>query len=415
MRIAFVHPFMITPGGSEYITKWLCDQLASDGHQVTLFTMGYDETIFGSPNGKFAVLNLLPQRLTTVSARTAIRSCVFAAKRLAKDAPHFDCIIAHIFPATLWCHWARNFQPYFPPVIWLCQEPPRFLHWRMLDFNYRQRFPVRPIRLFIDCLHESRRLILGRLPAYLLRSLDIMAVSRLTGIIANSRFTAETVQRVYRRSALVCHLGVPVNHSFEFGERVIHSDQAELLYVGRLSKHKNIDMLIRGFEAASLPPQWHLRLIGLPDKKWQRALYQLVDRLRLKDRVIFSGMIPSYDHIMDAYQKAYAVVYLPLDEPFGLVPLEAGVNGRCVVVSDHGGPAELVTNGYDGLTVNPLSVPAIAAALSKIASSYDTAMRMGVNWRNKVLNNYTVKHFADRFLQLLNALVTQSATVHTLQ
>jgi glycosyltransferase involved in cell wall biosynthesis len=57
-----------------------------------------------------------------------------------------------------------------------------------------------------------------------------------------------------------------------------------------------------------------------------------------------------------------------IPEPFGLVVVEGMAAGLPVIAADAGGPAEVITNGVDGLLCPPGDVNALATALQSLAA-----------------------------------------------
>jgi glycosyltransferase involved in cell wall biosynthesis len=73
----------------------------------------------------------------------------------------------------------------------------------------------------------------------------------------------------------------------------------------------------------------------------------------------------SDDEIRELYRRA-AVVLLPGEEDFGIVPLEAQACGRPVVAYARGGALETVIPGETGVLVEEASAPAFAAAIRHV-------------------------------------------------
>ena len=97
------------------------------------------------------------------------------------------------------------------------------------------------------------------------------------------------------------------------------------------------------------------------------------------------------------YREALATVYVPVDEPFGLVALESMLHGTPVVISDHGGMAEVVTDGDMGFHVNPFDPEAVAGAVKTLLDNPNLARRMGESGHNRVVENFTLEKFVERF------------------
>ena len=68
------------------------------------------------------------------------------------------------------------------------------------------------------------------------------------------------------------------------------------------------------------------------------------------------------------YGAADALVFPTLYEPFGNVALEAFACGLPVITSTHSGAAELIQEGENGFTCDPLDPRQLAEAMQKLLS-----------------------------------------------
>jgi glycosyltransferase involved in cell wall biosynthesis len=110
----------------------------------------------------------------------------------------------------------------------------------------------------------------------------------------------------------------------------------------------------------------------------------LADKLNVSQRVRLPGFVPE-EELIDLYANALAVCYLPLDEDYGYVSLEAMYAGRALVVaSDGGGATEFVEDGANGFVVAP-DPREIAARLDALYADRALARRMGARGREKVM------------------------------
>lgn len=128
-----------------------------------------------------------------------------------------------------------------------------------------------------------------------------------------------------------------------------------LIYVGRLSPRKGVDLVIRA--ARVLADQDHIAvtvaLVGsvFPGYEWyELELRELIAQLNLDGQVTFHGFQPTvWPFLADA---DVAVVPSRLDESFGNTVIEALLAARPVVVSDHTGLRE-AAEGFEAAVLTP--------------------------------------------------------------
>ena len=71
-----------------------------------------------------------------------------------------------------------------------------------------------------------------------------------------------------------------------------------------------------------------------------------------------------------------ATVYLAENEAFGISPVESLAAGKPVIGLSHGGVAETVNHGVNGVLLNPqCSVDALCTAIEELNSKYALALR----------------------------------------
>jgi glycosyltransferase involved in cell wall biosynthesis len=154
-----------------------------------------------------------------------------------------------------------------------------------------------------------------------------------------------------------------------------------IFYPSRLEPQKRQDVLI---EAAR-----HLKSdarIVLAGGGRQLAHYQSLiksDR-KIQKRVEMRGFV-SEEEMLKLYRDALAICYLPWDEDYGYVSLEAMYSGKPLIVArDGGGATEFIEDGREGSVVDP-TPEAVARAIDELYLDRKRAQEMGERGREKVL------------------------------
>jgi glycosyltransferase involved in cell wall biosynthesis len=140
--------------------------------------------------------------------------------------------------------------------------------------------------------------------------------------------------------------------------------------VGRLTRQKGFDVLIRAFETLSRRrPEWQLVILGEGEER--AALESLVTDLGLQGRVLLPGPVASPGAVLSA---ARLFVLASRYEGFPNVLLEAMALGvACIATDCDSGPREIVPAGVDGVLVGVDDVEALASAMAALVD--DVALR----------------------------------------
>lgn len=182
-----------------------------------------------------------------------------------------------------------------------------------------------------------------------------MYVTRFDCHISNSDYTAgELKQALANRPEIQVHVRPMGVHcgGFSASRRSVSAREALLrrisvasgiatrprllLYVGRLSPEKNIDILPDMIEilAADSSVEYHLLFAG--DGPRKASLMKLADQ-KAPGRIHLLGHIANRSDLADVYANCDALVHPNPREPFGIAPLEAMASGLPVVAPHAGG------------------------------------------------------------------------------
>ena len=107
------------------------------------------------------------------------------------------------------------------------------------------------------------------------------------------------------------------------------------------------------------------------------------------------GRIP-LSEVSAQYERASVFCMPSKGDAFGIVYLEAQMNGLPVVTLDIGAPPDFVTNGHNGFRVPPGDVQALADHLDTLVSDPQLCFDMGRRGREIVESSYTWDHVGDR-------------------
>jgi glycosyltransferase involved in cell wall biosynthesis len=148
----------------------------------------------------------------------------------------------------------------------------------------------------------------------------------------------------------------------------------KFVYIGRLGVEKNLALVAEAYRRLhATHADAHLILIG--DGPHRKELTRLLDGLP----VTFTGFLDG-DELPVAIASADAKLFPSCTDTWGNAPLEAQACGLPVVVSEIGGPAELMLPGVTGLRIRGHSAEALHEAMVQLMDA-DTRRTMGESAR----------------------------------
>jgi glycosyltransferase involved in cell wall biosynthesis len=184
-----------------------------------------------------------------------------------------------------------------------------------------------------------------------------------------------------------------------------HEAGPVVIAAGRLSPQKGFDRLIPAWSGvARRYPEWRLKIFGSgPDGDDLRSL---VRRHALEGQIAMPGFT---DRLADEMAAAAVFVLSSRAEGFPMVLLEAMGVGLPVVSFDcRNGPADIITDGVDGLLVPEGDQAALTAALCSLIESPARRLEMGRAAR-RTAQRYQLDVIGARWEQILADLVERKA------
>ncbi len=204
-------------------------------------------------------------------------------------------------------------------------------------------------------------------------------------IVVTTSAAAELIPDAYRDKTSLISEGIPRS-------AVLAAPPPEEPYIfssGRLIQYKAMDVIIKAF---AMMKSTGVQLMITGDGPKRPELLELIDRLGLKDRVQLLGRVTRTQNA-DLMSRALFCAFPALREAFGHVNLEAMAAWKPVVVTDWGGPRDLIVNGVTGIKVlgrNPEEhIEMFAAAMDQLVADSKMRRRMGAAAAQRILDNFT--------------------------
>lgn len=144
-------------------------------------------------------------------------------------------------------------------------------------------------------------------------------------------------------------------------------------YLGRLKRYKGVDLVIRAFAGLGRSDAV-LEIAGEGD--FRPALERLVRSLDLGARVRFLGFVTEAEKLA-MLRRSWAVALASPKEGWGLTNVEAEACGTPVIASNSPGIRESVRHNETGFLVPHGDVPAMTAAMARLAESPQLVEEMG--------------------------------------
>jgi glycosyltransferase involved in cell wall biosynthesis len=186
----------------------------------------------------------------------------------------------------------------------------------------------------------------------------------------------------------------------------ISPDDIVIGKIARLFKLKGHEDLFR-IAPALLQKQPRLKFLLVGDGPWRNRFENHVQTLGLQKHFIFTGLVPPAEvpqliGIMDL------LVHLSLREGLPRALPQALAVARPVVAYDCDGAKEICLDGETGLLIPPGNLPALTAALDRLAGDSALRERLGRRGQQFVRERFPVERMVDDLYALYMKLAAHS-------
>lgn len=335
VKVALVHEWLITHGGSEEITGQLC-ALFPD---ADLFTLVSDPVpslaaLIGARRVVVSPLQRIPG--ATRAHRRLLPLMPWAIERF--DFSGYDLVIS-VSHAV-----AKGVRtPPGVPHLNICCSPVRYA-WDLEEQYLEESGLARGVKGLLA------RALLARIRAWDRRTAD-----RPTRILAISEFIRARIQRTWGRDSAVLYPPVDTEYfgAAAGGARAAAGARRLYLTASRFVPYKRIPLIVEAFKQL---PDRDLVVIG-DGPEWAKAQAAAGPNVRLL------GHLPR-NELRDWLQRADGFVFAA-EEDFGIAPVEALAAGTPVLAYGKGGALETVGPGT-GVFFDAQTPEAIAEGVGRL-------------------------------------------------
>lgn len=177
-----------------------------------------------------------------------------------------------------------------------------------------------------------------------------------------------------------------------------------IIYVGRISREKSIDVLIKSMPfILSTRPLAHLIIVG--DGPARRELEELVREMDLTEKVTFTGMIKNEVLLASGLlgeAKVFATASTSENQPMTI--LEAMIFGLPIVGVDARGVPEMISG--NGFVCPPGDPAAMSRAIAAILCDEDTRCRMS-QASKELAREYSIERTTERMVALYRRAIEE--------
>ncbi len=175
--------------------------------------------------------------------------------------------------------------------------------------------------------------------------------------------------------AVSCGIDLSRFHAASDAEIAAAGHHPTVLFVGRLSKEKHIDEIIRAVAAVDSAYDLHAEIVGAGEQA--EALAVLARELAVADRIHLRGKV-SETQLEEAYRRATFFCMPGTAELQSIATLEALASGKPVVLADAVALPHLCREGVNGYLIEPHSIAGYTEAFEKLcAAGPDNRAQMG--------------------------------------
>ncbi len=367
-------------GGYELACRDCCDFLASRGHGVFILSGHYgldvpeDECVYEQMRA-VRRLKYIDYSVSSYRGKLGVEKHNYAATAAAIDAVKPDIVY-------IW-----NMQAVSLAAVLAVQKSGVKRIFEIGDLwpgVYIDDYPITKVKAFVKSLLPG--VVSGRAEIS-----PIIAVSKWIGVEMAEKYGSK---RVY-----VVPNGIKAPHNVKVKR---NEDVTKYIFTGRIDPQKGIETAIEAFAKlvrTQAISNFQFDIYGSGDEIYADHCRHLVDKNGLENFITFCGRV---DNVINLYAD-YDIMIMPttMREPFGMVTVEAMAAGLAVIATNKYGPAEIISDGVDGLLFEPGNSSRLAEKIAILHNDYNLCGRLSAAARKKYLDNYQLEFIKNKVEKIL--------------
>lgn len=301
----------------------------------------------------------------------------------------FDKCISNIinskYPLVVFQSWLTN-TPYIlylasNPKIYICHEPLREYH----DKYIREHQSI-----------KSKIVNIFRYPIYLLDKY-LVRKSNAT-LVANSQFSKSFIKSAYDKDAIIINPGYDSNKYYCL-ETVKKKNQ--IISVGSITPLKNQEYIIEVVARINKPNRPIVVLVG------NGGIQSYIKRLQKKAKLLEVNLkirLNISDRTLNReYNKSKLMIYTPINEPYGIVVLEAMATGLPIISHVNGGGFNELLDASTGISFQHYNPNIWATEIIKLINDKKKVFKIH-NHNIQIASKHTDKQYALKLYSLIKHL-----------
>ncbi|KAL9925515.1 alpha-1,3/1,6-mannosyltransferase Alg2 [Glossina fuscipes fuscipes] len=393
VRVLFLHPDLGI-GGAERLVVDSAIALKECGHQVGFLTNHHDknhcfeETADGNLRVQ-VVGDWLPRKLFgRFYALCAYFRMIYAAVYAT------FCIIPKERVDVIFCDQVSVAIPVLrfarprPKIIFYCHFPDQLLSKKEGYLKSLYRWPINILEEF--------------------------TINMADKILVNSKFTLKVFQETFRRINHCPDVLYPSLNTKYFDEMEKKHNLEPPTYfrnlgdcyvyldINRFERKKNHQLAIESFHELSCSlsdNKPRLIITGGYDARVNENVQhfnELKDLIKETDKEhVILLRSSSDDEKFQLLRRAQCLLYTPIDEHFGIVPLEGMYMSKPIIAINSGGPTETIVHNETGFLCEP-NKASFAEAMKTVFANKALCERMGAKGRKRVQQKFSFEAFSKK-------------------